>query len=77
MYALMARCLMGEATPEDELQLMDLLAANPLIKTEYEHFRLVFPEPCNGMPINGTSPTDHLQRKLEQLSKRFKEEEAG
>jgi hypothetical protein len=73
----MARCLMGEATPGDELQLMDLLAAHPDMKAEYEHFRLVFPEPCNGIPVNGTSPADHLQKKLDQLNKRFKEEGAG
>jgi hypothetical protein len=75
-YALMARCLTGEAPHEDMVRLTDLLASHPHLKTEYEHFRMLFPEPCNGTAVNGALPANHLQERLDRLNQRLKEEGA-
>ena len=58
----MARCLMGESTPEDDSMLHDLLLSDPGMKEEYEHFKGLTQNECNNTPLNGDSPEAHLQK---------------
>ena len=72
----MARCLKGESTTEDEVRLADLFTAHPVLKKEYEHFRLLFPDLYNGTFTNGSSNEGHLNDKLEAITRRLKAEGA-
>ena len=70
----MARCLMGESTPEDDSMLHDLLLSDPGMKEEYEHFKGLTQNECNNTPLNGDSPEAHLQKKFDRVTRRLKEE---
>ena len=70
----MARCLKGESTTEDEVRLADLFIKHPALKVEYEHFRILFPDLYIDTHSNGTSKEDYLQKKLNFIGRRLKEE---
>lgn len=73
-YALMARCLKGEATPKDEKRLADLFQTHANLRKEYDHFRLLFPDLYNDAPVNGISNEQDLQKKLERITRRLKQD---
>jgi hypothetical protein len=73
IYALMARCLAGEATPEDIGQLKTLCDEDPAWCAEFELMRVLWAEAClpAGMAY-GTADDKTIEEDLDRVSGKLK-----
>jgi hypothetical protein len=70
IYALMARCLAGEATPEDIRQLKALCVEDPALCAEYELLRGLWTEADTQQESSGKTIEDDLDRVSGKLKAR-------
>jgi hypothetical protein len=71
LYALIARCLAGESTPGDVMQLEKLLTDHPELKKEFELFRELLQKPS---PPSESEKS--IQPNFDRITKRLKDEGA-
>ena len=70
-FSLMARCLAGESSWEDEVKLVNLFSSHPLLKEEYRCLQYMFFDDAKwrGAPFEEApqKALDRIRRKLKRM----------
>ncbi len=75
-YALMARCLKGEGSPDEDRHLSELLFADPVLRREYELLKKTLSPRKISREDKSIYTKEHLQTKFDSLTKKLKDEGA-
>jgi hypothetical protein len=71
-YSLMARCLRGESSSEEDRQLAGLINSDPLLLKEYQFFKTAMQRAAPS--VGGDSAEDDLQAKFDHISCKLKDD---
>jgi hypothetical protein len=76
-YALMARCLNGEGSPEENRYLSELLFSDPVLLTDYQLLKENLASSISlGDDDKSIYTDEHLQIKFDSLTKKLRDEGA-
>jgi len=68
VYALISRCLLQEASPQDQASLKELLDADMVLKEQFEQLKQIHARPPQG-------PSDEqIDQKFNRLTRRLEDE---
>jgi hypothetical protein len=74
IYSLMVSCLKGEASPDDEKNLEQLLVSTPALRYELESLRTLMNTDCNNDCPEHFSDSNYIHEKFDRMTSRLKDE---